>query len=194
MARSSNTGLKVAGGVGAAALIALIFWQIDENEKRKRAQQAAALALRAQQFVISGVAHVANVLGVPAPPVTFDTGCENAWTDGKSICFNTAWAVHELTASCNGDVCAWNRILAVCAHEVGHIVDPTWKQGHPWNDEYFADRVAGWVLGKLNMGLDDFLVIMQSWQGSFTHPPGSLRIPKVIQGYQEATGHQILAA
>ena len=92
-------GLKLAGaGLGLAAVIGFVAWAVDEaDERRKR-------AARAQQFVRDAVAGVAGVLGRPVPVVTFDTGCPNAWTDQRTICFNTAWAVNELTASCGADV------------------------------------------------------------------------------------------
>ena len=65
------------------------------------------------------------------------------------------------------------------------MIDPNLRRGHPWDDEYYADRVAGWVMGKLGIAPNDFLVVLNSWPGSNTHPPGSHRVRKVAEGYQE---------
>lgn len=178
-------GEKIAVGVGAAVMLGLLYGAARSDERER-------LARKARQYVMSAVVRVAAVLGVPVPQVSF-TECANASTDGNSICFNTDWAISEMQASCTDVACVFNRVLAIVAHEFGHIVDVHLRTGHPWNDELRADRVAGWCLAMLGVSPADFIALLQTWPASPTHPAGNMRIPAVVEGF-DAAMRQLAAA
>ena len=177
--RKLSTGHLVFGVAAGTAVVLVIQ---AEARRRAEAQRMAA----AEQLVLTAVHRVASVLQRPMPPVLFH-GCENARTDGHSICFSPVWALNQLAASCRGDLCTWNRVLGVVAHEFGHMIDPYRRTGRPWDDELRADWYAGWILGMLGVSPEDMIVEMQTWLGSETHPPGYLRAPQVLAGYHAAT-------
>ncbi len=175
------------GGLGAGLLVGLVVNEIEEARRRQQHEQRVRQAVA---FVLQAVRQVASLFGDGTwmPDIVFDAGCHNAWWDGARICVNTTWAINMFTASCDGSVCSWNRLVFLIGHEIGHAVDPMLRRGHPWRDENQADLTAGWVLGLLGIHPQDVVDEIIHWQGSDTHPPGPQRIAYVLEGYRQATG------
>lgn len=182
MARRRTGGVHpavyVAGGVGFVVAGVLL----DRHHKREQAKAYALGAVRT----------IAQVVGMPDPPVCFH-GCANAATDGYSICINLDWVERELNSSCTDGFCKRDRIYGVIAHEFGHMVDQYLRRrSHPWSDEYFADMMAGRILRHLNLDPNHFVDAVFTFPWAATHPPGQWRVDHVWHGYVNA--HELLAA
>jgi F0F1-type ATP synthase membrane subunit c/vacuolar-type H+-ATPase subunit K len=177
------------GGLGAGLLVGLVVNEIGEASRRKREQQRVR---DAQLFVLHAIRQVAALFGDGdwVPDVEFDAGCPNAhWNSNlQRICVNTRWALEQYTASCNNRECAWNRIVFLIGHEVGHATDSMLRTGHPWRDENQADLTGGWVLGMLGIHPQHAVDEIVHWHGSETHPPGRQRVDHILEGYRQATG------
>ncbi|WP_129158918.1 M48 family metalloprotease [Bosea sp. Tri-44] len=84
----------------------------------------------------------------------------------------------------------WSKI-GVISHEIGHHLNNHTIEdelGH-WLREYEADKFAGRVIKLLGGSAEDAkkTVARQPVNGSSTHPPRSLRIAAILEGYGQAS-------
>ncbi len=178
----------VLGGVGLAVLLGVAANELGEARRRQRDEQERVR--RAMRFVLGAVGEVARLFGDGTwmPEVAFDAGCDNASWDGQRICVNLRWAMEMLTASCTDGICVRNRVVFLVAHEIGHALDPLRLSGHRWRDEFEADRIAGWALGRLGIHPQDVVDEVIGWQATATHPGGRERVLWILEGHRQATG------
>lgn len=134
----------------------------------------------------------ATALGAPAPALIFTDAVANASATHHALLVNPAWASEAFGAFASGGAEEQGLALALMAHEMGHHFDP-WlaDPGHaPWAKELRADRVAGWVLGRVRQDPSRFVAMLGalSARASSTHPPAWMRAKALLAGFREAGG------
>jgi len=84
-------------------------------------------------------------------------------------------------------------IIGVIGHELGHVWE--WEDGREWSGswgkELQADRVGGFLLGKLCAPLEPSVRLLKKIAKvpTTSHPPAHLRIKAMLQGWR--TGFEV---
>lgn len=179
-----NDGLVAAviAGLGLAFLFSLA--RTKKDGAREEIAKVAQGALR----------RVAEVLGIREPPLFLvDGGSRNAWSDGHQLGINLQWIDAEISETCDSVECALAVVLGVLGHELGHhhhgdaFSGDQHVCGLNHGRELRADRIAGWVLGKVGADRRDFERVMAKSSWSCTHPPGPARVAAIEAGYVAST-------
>ncbi len=186
MATNGNAIAAVILGGFAVVGIAVVANEIDKDKHRRLSRSRRLEDI--EGFARSGFLEAARVIGVEAPPLIADASVPNAQSDGYTVKYNPLFFGGLYDRHCTGEVCRRVVSIAIMAHELSHHI-----HGDRFSDtdrlplELRADRLAGWVLGKLGTPPDDMAKVIADFPkfATLTHPDRESRMASMLIGWQE---------